>query len=367
MKVKKYKELEKKIDSYNFSENYKTTNIVGLSLSYFGNIASIFLAFFFMSEIISSATQNKVAVVISSLIILTGIELLKRDFFDKFSIQSLKDGGISKNVAPLMIASLLFISASFYSSINGAKIFSSKSKEIEVEVKKESRNISDSINKIYEPRIEVLRTQNNELFESNKKLDEEARELPNNWVTNKNRIRKRIDINLERIDKNDEKIKVLKEERDEDISELEDEIKNEAGQNKEENSKNSFIFIIISSLIEIIILAGVYFSEYYKFRSYKEERKRREKDPNYQKWVLYDNMLNVIISNDSKVGEKLPTIKSMVEMLKVNDIIVTNKDVSNFLKILSGLKIIRISGPAKYINKTKKVSQEILKEKFNIN
>jgi hypothetical protein len=39
---------------------------------------------------------------------------------------------------------------------------------------------------------------------------------------------------------------------------------------KEDNNKNSFMFIIISSFIEITILAGVFFNEYYKFRSYRE-------------------------------------------------------------------------------------------------
>ena len=70
-------------------------------------------------------------------------------------------------------------------------------------------------------------------------------------------------------------------------------------------------FILISSLIELIILAGVYFNEYYKFRSYKEFRDRLEKDPNYQKWMLYDQMLNIIYTEDTKMNQKLPGNKGI--------------------------------------------------------
>ena len=91
MKIQDYKVLEKKINNQNFNEGYKTVNFVLLVLSWFGHLASIFLAYFMLSKIISTAmTDNQVAVFISSIIILSGIEHLKRDIFDKFSIQYLK-------------------------------------------------------------------------------------------------------------------------------------------------------------------------------------------------------------------------------------------------------------------------------------
>ena len=132
MKISEFKKLENKINNYNFNKSYKNINIIMIILSYFGNIASIFLAYFFLSKILYSAIiDNPLLVNISSIIILTGLELLKRDIFNKFSIQSLKDKTISKNVIPLLIFSLLLISTSFYSSISGAKEFSYKSKEID--------------------------------------------------------------------------------------------------------------------------------------------------------------------------------------------------------------------------------------------
>jgi hypothetical protein len=125
-------------------------------------------------------------------------------------------------------------------------------------------------------------------------------------------------------------------------------------------------FILISSLIELIILAGVYFNEYYKFRSYKEFRDRLEKDPNYQKWMLYDQMLNIIYTEDTKMNQKLPGNKGITDICKVNNIIVMPKDVTDFLKVMNGLGIIKTSGSVRYINKQRDLSFEILKKQFNI-
>lgn len=367
MKINEFKKLEKKINGYNFNESYKSINKIMTVLSYFGHIASIFLAFFFMSKILSSAmTDNPIVVFIASVIILSGLEILKRDIFDKFSIQSLKDKSISKAVVPLMITSLLLISGSFYSSINGAKEFSSKSEQIDVKTENDINQFADSLKLVYEPKIEILDNQNQELFESNKLLDEEARNLPPTWVTNKNKIRERIDVNNEQIEKNDTKIQLLKDERDSKIEEYESELLADSNQDKEENSKNSFIFVMISTLIELVILGGVYFSEYYKFRSYKEFREKVEKDPNYQKWLLYNEILSIIFTDDMKMNEKLPSNKAIIEMCKVHDIIVLPKDVTNFMKVLVGLNIIKASGSVKYINKTKEIAQDILRKKFNI-
>lgn len=367
MKINEFKKLEKRINGYNFNQSYKSINKIMIALSYFGHVASIFLAFFFMSKVLSSAmTDNPIAVFISSLVILAGLELLKRDIFDKFSIQSLKDKGISKAVVPLMITSLLLISGSFYSSINGAKEFSSKSKQIEMVAETNISQYSDSLTAIYAPKIEQLESQNLELFEANKQLDEEARGLPPTWVSSKNSIRSRIDVNNNQIEKNDEKISQLKSERDSQISQYESDLLTDTDKDKEENSKNSFIFVMISTLIELVILGGVYFSEYYKFRSYKEFREKIEKDPNYQKWLLYDEMLSIVITEDTKMNEKLPSNKSIIEMCKVNDIIVLPKDVTNFLKIIAGLNIIKSSGSVKYVNKTREMAQDILRKNFNI-
>jgi hypothetical protein len=367
MKINEFKKLEKKIKGYDFNQSYRSINMIMTALSYFGHVASIFLAFFFMSKIISGAmSDNPVAVFVSSIIILGGLELLKRDIFDKFSIQSLKDKGLSKAVAPLLITSLILIFFSFYSTINGAKQFSSKSDEIETSTKNEIKVYKDSISSIYQVKINMLENQNNELFESSKKLDDEARNLPPNFVSGKNKIRQRIDVNNAQVEKNINLITDIKKERDTEIKNYESDILLESNDSKEENSKNSFLFVLISTLIELIILGGVYFSEYYKFRSYREFRDKLEKDPNYQKWLLYDQILSILITDETKMNQKLLSNKAIIDICKVNDIIVLPKDLTDFIKVLSGLGIIKVSGSVKYIAKTKEISEESLRKHFNI-
>jgi hypothetical protein len=373
MKINEFKKLEKKITGYNFNQSYKSINIIMTGLSYFGHVASIFLAFFFMSKIISSAmSDNPVAVFISSIIILTGLELLKRDIFDKFSIQSLKDKGITKSVGFLLITSVILIFFSFYSTINGAKQFSSKSDQIEKNKKEIVSNYKDSLNLIYNDKISLVESELKESKDLIKLKDEEQTNLANIGALSRIQRQRIQDLKEEKklikldIDKLESNIKDINSEKDLKINEFESDLNKEKDSEKQDNSKNSFLFVIISTLIELIILGGVYFSEYYKFRSYREFRDKIEKDPNYQKWLLYDQILSILITDETKMNQKLLSNKAIIDMCKVNDIIVLPKDLTDFLKVISGLGIVKVSGSVKYISKTRDIAQETLRKHFNI-
>ena len=156
MKIEEYKKLEQKINNQNFNEGYKTINLVLLVLSWFGHFTSIFLAYFMFSKVLSGAmTDNPVAVFIASLVILSGIELLKRDIFDKFSIQYLKLKSIQK-VLPLFLLSILIIGISFYSSISGAKEFASKEKQLDENKELILTQYSDSLNKLNDSVLNIF-------------------------------------------------------------------------------------------------------------------------------------------------------------------------------------------------------------------
>jgi len=377
MKISEFKKLEKKITGQNFGESYKGINVMMTVLSYLGNLGSIFLAYFFMSKVIGSAmTDNPVAVFISSIVILAGIELLKRDIFDKFSIAWLKTRSMTKAVLPLLVFSMLLISASFYSSLNGAKEFSSKSAQMDEDKDNIVQVYSDSISSVYETKIVLIE---DEIKSFKVKIDEKDTEqaLINKDLQDRGYLygsqksrnkqlteeKKYLD---EKVDESELKIDELKEERDSDITEYEAELTAENDSNKEDNSKNSFIFIIISTIIEFVILGGVFFSEYYKFRAYKEFRDKIDKDPNYQKWMLYEQILKVVYPESALNSQKLPSNKAMIEMCKVNGMIVLPRDMINFLKIINSLDIIKTSGSSRYINKARDISFDVLKAHFNI-
>jgi hypothetical protein len=377
MRINEFKKLEKKITGYNFNQSYKSINMIMTGLSYFGHIASIFLAFFFMSKIIAGAmSDNPIAVFISSIIILMGLELLKRDIFDKFSVQSLKDKGISKAVLPLLMTSILLIFFSFYSTINGAKEFSSKSDQIEKVKEDKVSKYSDSLNSVFSDKISEVE---NEVkgYKSRLLTKEEEQIRINQSLTERGYLTKsekerNIQLSEEKKDLNrdilasESKIEKIKSERDSQIEDYENNITKKTESEKENNNKNSFLFVIISTLIELIILGGVYFNEYYKFRSYKEFRDKIEKDPNYQKWLLYDQILSILITDETKMNQKLLSNKAIIDMCKVNDIIVLPKDLTDFIKVMTGLGIIKVNGSVKYISKTKEIAQETLRKQFNI-
>ena len=373
MKINEFKKLEEKINGQNFNKGYKNINSLMLILSIFGHFASIFLAYFALSKVLGGVIENNpAAVLITSIIMLSGLELLKRDIFDKFSIQYLKAKAFTKDVLPLFILSIVIISTSFYASIHGAKEFSSKEAVLEENQKVVVNQFADSLTTIYNAKVVEVQT---EIKADKDKLDLKDKEQTDLEAiqpptrSQRNRIK---DLKEERnilrtdITKLEGDVNVIKTELTTKIKEHETEVGAETEDKKKDNSSNSLAFVLISTLIELIILAGVYFNEYYKFRSYREFRNSIEKDPNYQKWMLYEQMLSIVYTEDTKMNQKLPANKSIADMCKVNDIIVMPKDITDFLKVMNGLGIIKTSGSTRYVNKQRDLAFEILRKNFNV-
>src|SRR5690606_23851427 len=154
MKINEYEKLDKKISNYNFRDSYKNINLILIVLTIVGHLTAIFLSNFLLVDVFSSIIDNLLLVNIISIVILTIMELLKRDFFDKFSFQHLKSKNIfSKDVMPLAIVSFIIVCLSFYASLKGAKEFSSKSDEIEISKELNIKTYEDSINYLYADKI----------------------------------------------------------------------------------------------------------------------------------------------------------------------------------------------------------------------
>jgi hypothetical protein len=373
MKINDFKKLEEKIKGQDFNKGYKNINIVMTILSYFGHIISIFLAYFMLSKVLKGAvTDNAIFVFIVSVIILLGVELIKRDIFDKFSIQYLKQGMFTKELMPLFLLSSLIIGISFYSSITGAKELSSKSDEFELNKKNILTKYKDSVALVYDKKSSIIEDEIKSIKLKIEIKDKEQTEIESSQPLTKQQRDRVNDLKYEKdllrsdIRKLENDIDILKIELDKILKTKEEELSVETKEKKEDNNRNSFMFVIISTLIELTILAGVFFNDYYKFRSYKEFKNKIERDPNYQKWMLYNSILNVIYSNDYKVNDKLASNKNIIEMCKLNDVIVLPKDILDFMKLATNLKIIKSSGSVRYISKQKDVSIEILKNHFNI-
>ena len=379
MKIKEFEKLDKKINGQNFHESYKNINGVMTGLSYFGHVASIFLAFFMLSKILLGVMDNKIVVYMATVIMLSAVELLKRDIFGKFAKLYLKLRSFTKDVLPLFFLSVAIIGISFYSSLKGASEYSSKGDKIEADSKEILKKNIDSLSKPYELKITLkekevasLESDLNGLRSQQRQLNDLA--LSGSLTPAQKKLLsslpkqiKEIELqNKPTIDAKNAEIDAIKSDLEKEIKTYETSHNSETDKKKSDNSKNSIAFIIFSTLIEIAILAGVYFNDYYDVRSHREKKAQIEKDPGFQKWKLYSQILSMIYTEDTKMNQKLPSGKSIIDMCKTNDIIILNKDLTDFLKTMATLGVIKVSGSTRYINKARDLSFEALNKHFNI-
>lgn len=375
MNINEFKDLESQIKRQDFNKSYKMINRVLFFLSIFGNIASVFLAFFFISKVITNAVSesNQAIVMIISIILLSGLELLKRDIFDKFSMEYLRfKSFVKKEVINLVAFSLLVISFSFYCSLNGAKEFSSKTTLIESQTKDNINTFKDSLTTVYNLKITDVESEIKSYkgkIETKDKEQTDLEALSPLSYQQKQRVR---DLKKEKeelrneIVKSESKITAIKQELNDKVISFETESLKESNSKKSENDTNSLMFIVISTLIELIILVGVYFNKYYKWRSYSDMKQKLDKDPNYQKWSLYVAILEIIYLNDTKINDRLPSNKAISDMCRTNGFILLTRDVQEFTKLLNSLKILRVSGSSRYFAKDKENAIETIKSYFNI-
>lgn len=374
MKLSDYKKLEDVIKNQDFNSSYKSIDRVMFYLSIFGHVSSIFLAYFLVYKILSGAiTDNTLIVTIASIILLCGLELLKREIFDKFSLQQLKfKSFLSKEVLPLLIFSTLIISLSFYASIKGAQEFSSKSKVIDEKSDNTIKLYEDSLTNIYNLKIVDVENDIKSIKIKIEEKDKEQTSIESNLPISyqqKNRVK---DLKSEKLSLKSDisnyelDIKNNKDELSSKIKSYEDKVKVVSTTEKDENETNSFFFVMISTLIELIILAGVYFNKYFKFRSYSEFKSKIDRDPNYQKWLLYNSILDIIYTPDTKINDKLLSTKNIIDLCKLNGIILLQKDIVSCFKLLGSINIVKSSGSVRYISKTKEIAYETLKTHFNV-
>jgi hypothetical protein len=369
MDVKYYKDLEKKVKKPEFAEDFKSLNYILRALSFLGNMASIFLASFFVTELLGIAVENQYVVWIIAILSLTGLELTKREIFYRFSRDFIRTNKIfTKAVAPMLFFTAMLISLSFYSSLSGAKKFSSKSDQLEIVAETQIDNFTDSTMNYYQNKIDILEKQNADLFEANQKIDQQIQDLLDEhptWTNSAKRLRDGKEPNTIQIEKNDVKIKEIKKERDLVIADYEKEISSDTSKDIEKNRSDSYIFIATSTLIEFLILIGIYFNNVYNFRSYRDIKYRLLNDDNFKTYYEYNEILEVLYMN-RKEKDKVPDNSFMLEILHMNKFYLTLKQLESAMKLLNAMKIIETNGDITYIYKDKEEAEKLIKERFNI-
>lgn len=366
MDNKSLKKLEQKVKKPDFAEDYSAVDKILSGLSILGNIASIFLASFFINGLLSVAIDNEIARWVITIVSLSGLELMKREIFKRFSRDFIRTKKIfTGGVLPMLIFTMVLISLSFYSSLSGAQKFSSKADIMENVAEQEIDTYSDSINILYQSKIEVLEQQNSVLFEQNLQYDREAAELPPNWISAKEKIRKGKKDNNDQIEKNESRIKELKSERDELTSKYKKEVITETSVDVEKNKSDSNIFIWSSTLIEFLILIGIYFNNLYSFRSFRDIKNRLLNDDNFRTYHEYSEILDMLFLN-RKAQDTIPSIDLIIELLVMNKVYLTKEQVEKSFRLFDALKIIETNGEYTYLLKDIEESTEIIKKHFHV-
>jgi hypothetical protein len=386
MKFEDFKKLKNKINEKNFFNNYRGFSKLSHFLSYVGNLFSIIFAYIFIYELIMTTILEptplieNVAISASILILIT-LELMKRFVFDKFTQSIIKDKFrfVEKETILLALISIGLIATSFYLSLSGAHRYADKKDDITQTVDIQVGVYSDTINKKYESKIIDLENQNKTLFTTNQGYELRLATLSNQYndgtLSNielrrikdeMSQLRKDRENNILLIDKNESKIKDIKTERDDDITKFETKKSKNAEKQIEDTSNNPIIFLIFSTVIEFMILFGIWFINYYEIRSVEEYEKLINKDPKFKSYNSWLEFINVIYKQDTRIGDVLPFKIEMLKIIKSNSIDMSPKEYDDLIKIFLHLGILKAKGNKKAIGLNKEDALILIKEHLKV-
>jgi hypothetical protein len=343
MRITTFKNLEKKVRKASFYDSYFTLDKILYILSFFGNIASVFLASFFFSKLLSETiTDIKSPYFIwgSTIFLLTALELLKRNIFTKFSKEFLRHRNIFNSESFLLtIFGILIISLSFYSSLRGAREFSSQNEIIQNNTILVVDNYKDSLKNVYDVKILKYETDNQSFQNISDRRIENQDVL--NISAKTQRDKKRIEREINNIRKDKEKKDLYTNDK---ITELKNEYNklsqlyetkhlSKASVDIDKNKNNSVTFVIISTIIEIIILIGVFFDNMFNFVSYNSMRDLVISKDAYKNWLLYNELLDYMYLNS------VVSVDKLLELCVLNNIYISENEIKDFFKVIENVGI----------------------------
>lgn len=360
MDLKKYDELRKKIHTKDFEGRNKNLDIWLYKLSFLGNVGSIFFAFFLVSPALKEAISTNlisgkfalILGVIITIILLISFEAIKRILIKNLSFSLVKNKlkVLKPTIFGWFIFSAAIVSLSFYFSLNGAKNFASTSFKNNQNIEKQLKSEIDSLKNEYDEKKSSYKIDNDNLREINSEIREKYAETPINYKSVRNDYQKSIDKNSEIIEKNENRIDQLDRELNVKIEDLNKKFNIKLNQNKKDEIQNIWLFILISTSIEILIIIGVYFREFYEYNIFILNKEKLEKV--YQKRDRYRAMLAYIYrEGKAEHGERIMAAQKLIELVSENTTISNPKNfVETFLNDMENLNVFVVQGKRRLIN-----------------
>jgi flagellar basal body-associated protein FliL len=371
MSFEKYKEIKQKTVVQNYTERFKWVDRFLYTFSWFGNGVSIFLAFFFLQSLFFasfSSIGQSIWITLGIIFFLTMFELLKRYVFGMFSMESIKQkfNIFRGNMITFILGTTILIVGSFYFSLNGAKEFVDNQIFFETQTQKVMTSKVDSLNNVFEKQKEIYVKENASLRVVNDTLRNKLSTTPVTYRSIRKEYQDNINNNMDIINSNQNRIDDIEQRKKTAVEELKITEETTLSTKLSENKKNKITFIIISSIIELIIMMGIYYDKFYGWKSIKEYEESVISTPEFKQWYKYNYLLELILNSTKDIGEKIPSTDNLIDLAKIGKNTITKGDFDKFIKLLYYLEILTRDGNRRILNSTPEEAKMTLRHYFDI-
>lgn len=357
MDLEKYRKLREEIRNNSFEKKYLSVDWILYYASFFGNIASIFFAFFLwfpslLKTITMHVADNSLmygVAVGSTIILLSLVEFLKRGVLGIFSTEFIeaKQKIANKSIFGLLVFSIAIVGLSFYFSINGAVEFSKTSEKANVAIIENSKTMTDSLARMYEQAKLPINEELSSLRESNKVIREKRDNTPMEQRRVRNDYNKLIDENEKLIEANTKKLDDLEVSFKRKLNDLKKEEDANKSVNAENDKGNVTLFLLVSTFIEVLIVIGVYFRKVYVHKSFYEAEVKLE--PILKKREKYEQLLRMVYRNgDVKQDEQIISLNKLTEICKSKGAQYTAKHIKDFYSEMTHMGAFHVVGNKRY-------------------
>ena len=371
MEFNKYVELRKKIKEKSFEGKNKNLSKWLYRSSYIGNVLSIAFAFFLVFPALNNTISTHIiggnagiySSMVLTILLLSVFEYIKRILLHNlsFDLVKYKWNILKPAIIGWFIFSVIIIGGSFYLSLSGAKNFASTSGNVNAVIENNNKHLVDSLNLIannekitYVTNLASLRESDKILREKLLNTDDKSSKLRKEYQTT-------IDKNLIEINDNEAKLKDINDDVNNKINELNKNTDINKSENKNTDANNIILFITLSSFIELLIIIGIYFKEYYELILYGLNEGKMEKQ--YVKKERYTILLKYIFKEGkAQIGDKVPAVTPFKELIKTKAQNIPSKFIDEFFMDMDNHNIFTKEGKRRFIGLSYDKALEILDE-----
>lgn len=356
MRIEQYRELREKYKNKTFEKKHgRATNTLYVA-SFAANAGSVFFAFFFInpsfdktiSNLVGSGLFSLVSSIVLTLTFLTFFEFIKREIFKNFStdyIESVDKFSDKSQVFKACLSGFLIL-LSFYFSLTGAMEFSKISVKKNAVVEQNTTKAVDSLRLLAESDKKPYAAEIEDLRASNKDLRNKRDNTPLTQRAARNGYNQLIFDNEKLIESNLEKIKEIEARLVVDIDIYTKKVSQIKQANSESDMQLIWLFLIISTTIETIIILGVYYKQLFDYKTFLENEGVFE--GMIQKRNKYEFLLKIVYKNgDIKQEQQVISVNRLNDIVK-NKVVYPPKIIKEFYTEMTHVGAFKIVSNKRY-------------------